>query len=398
MYKLLYDERSLRTVEALGKKCVAVVTPGTFAIPSTRSSSVEKVVVEVTNRLKKEVDFLIIGKRTRGLAALEKKNGMTYYRPAYTNRKQYLMRAAEKIQQMNAHIIQVENRPRYAAFLKQRFPHKKVWLTLHSMTYMSQPHMSHKEFRRCVSVVDKVIVNSHFLKGRVVAAVPQCAHKIEVIHLGVSQRQFISKWSSEGINVRATLANQLGYKHKQVILYVGRLIAIKGVHHLLKVMPHIIKKYPDAVLVVVGSAFYGKNTVTPYVSKLHQLGNAMPRNVRFIPFVPSNLIHRWYCLADIVVVPSFENEAFGLVNVEAMSCGVPVVATNSGGIKEIVEHGKTGLMISPSRIDTELERALLDLLAHPRKRKQMGEASQRRIASHFTWQHTARRFYEAYVR
>lgn len=384
-------------VRVMGKKRVAIVTPGTFAIPSNRSSSVEKVVVEVTNRIKHNVSFLIVGKMANGLATLEQRNGMTYYRPTYASRKQYVLKAAQKIKQMNVDIIQVENRPRYAAMLKQRFPHKKVWLTLHSMTYMSQPHMSQAEFRRCASVVDKVIVNSHFLKGRVVGVAPHIASKIEVIHLGVNQQQFISKWSSEGANVRAMLAKKLGYEHKQVILYVGRLIEIKGVHHLLRVMPQIVRKKPDTVLVIVGSAFYGKNTVTPYVSKLHQMGNAMPSNVRFIPFVPSNLIHKWYCLADIVVVPSFENEAFGLVNVEAMSCGVPVIAPKSGGIKEIVEHGKTGLLINPTRIEAELEKALLDLLNHPSKRKQMGEASKRRVASHFTWQHTAKRFQAAYM-
>lgn len=382
----------------MARKSVAIVTPGTFAIPSHRSSSVEKVVVEVTNRLKHDVNFLVVGKKVRGLATQEKRNGMTYYRPMFASRKQYVSKAAKKIKRMNAHIIQVENRPRFAAMLKKYFPHKKVWLTLHSLTYMSPPHMSQAEFRRCASAVDKVIVNSHFLKGKVAALAPRSAHKIEVIHLGVNEQQFISKWSGEGSNAGAALAKKLGYEGKQVILYVGRLIEIKGVHHVLKVMPHIVKQYPNAVLVIVGSAFYGKNTVTPYVAKLHRMGNALPRNVRFIPFVPSNLIHKWYCLADVVVVPSFENEAFGLVNVEAMSCGVPVIATNSGGIKEIVEHGKTGLLIHPARIEPELEKALLDLLNHPRKRKQMGEASKRRVASHFTWRHTAKRYHASYVR
>lgn len=106
---------------------------------------------------------------------------------------------------------------------------------------------------------------------------------------------------------------------------------MKGVHHILKAMPRITDKVPDALLVVVGAAFYGSNRTTPYVRKLHRLGKTMGETVRFVPYVPHDRIQDWFGIADVVLVPSDNREAFGLVNVEAMSCGVPVIATRAGG-------------------------------------------------------------------
>jgi spore coat protein SA len=380
------------------KTNVAVVTPGIFPIPSYRSSSVEQVVVKVSSLLKEDINFLIFSKKTKRLPFYERKRGISYIRPVYKNRMYYLKKVTKSLSQRNVSIIQVENRPRFAKYFKQRFHKRKVWLCLHSTTYFTQPHISLKELKACLNYVDRIIVNSHFLKEKLLLLVPHTAHKIEINHLGVDPQQFISKWSDEGLNLKAELTRQLGYANKKIILYVGRIIHIKGVHHILKVMPQIIKQYPEAVLVVVGSAFYGKKDLTPYVTHLHQMGNTMPHHVRFIPFVSHNEIHRWFLLADIVVVPSFADEAFGLVNVEAMSSGVPVIATKSGGMREIIEHHKTGFLIDPHNIRQELVCCILDLLSNFEKRKMMGVASIQRVQDHFTWQHTADRFLAVYKR
>lgn len=382
----------------MGKPNITIVTPGTFAIPSNRNSSVERVVMSVCRQLKTKVEFDIIARKTKNQLMNVRKNGLRYRRIQYKNPTNYIRKAASLLTNKKNCIIQVENRPKMAKFLKNKFPHRQVWLHLHSTTFMTSPKIHSRDLIKCLSSVDKIIVNSYFLKNEITQMFSQLSPKIIVNHLGVDTKQFISKWSEDGIKKREKLIRHLGYEGKKIILFAGRLIEIKGIHYILDALPEIIETIPNVVCIIAGSAFYGKNKMTDYVRTLHQKGNAMPQHVRFIPYVNYNEMQNWYLIADTVIVPSFEKEAFGLVNVEAMACGIPVIATSSGGIKEIVDHEKTGILINPDNVEEEIKSAVLDLLMDSHKSKWMGESAVQRVHSHFTWKHTAERMYDQYMK
>jgi spore coat protein SA len=375
------------------KPRVAVVTPGTFAVPSNYNSSVERVVEQVSERLKNEVNFYIFSIKMRNLPGFEYRAGITHIRPAKNG---YVSKVERWLHMLSPDVIQVENRPRLAETLKKKCRNVPVWLSLHSVRFMSPPHISAKRLRRCLKYADRIIVNSEFLKGMIVRVAPSASPKISVNYPGVDPQTFVSRWSPEGQVIREAMVRELGYQHKKIILFIGRLIKIKGVHHLLEIMPDLAAAYPDCVLVVVGGAFYGSTRITPYVARLHKMGNRLPGHVRFVPFTAHNEIHRWLCLADIVVVPSFAAEAFGLVNAEAMAAGVPVIATDAGGIKEIVEHEKTGFLLQPHSLKEELLKKIVLLLHDEELCRKMGEAGAERAARYFTWEHTADRFRKLY--
>jgi len=217
-----------------------------------------------------------------------------------------------------------------------------------------------------------------------------------VNHLGVDTDHFVTRWSEEGKRERERMLERMGLTGKKIIMYVGRLIEMKGVHHLLKAMPQIVGQVPEAVLLIIGSAHYGSNKVTPYVQELYRQADALRQHVRFIPFVSHDEISSWYRLADVLAVPSNETEAFGLVNVEAMACGVPVVATRSGGMKEIIEHGSTGYLIDIPLLGKELPLWISALLTDQERLRRMGETSIARVHERFTWEQTARRWMDWY--
>lgn len=373
----------------------AIVTPGRFALPSPKSSSVERVVLEAGERLGQLADVTVVGKKTSWQPAQEVRDGLRFVRVAG---KSYLRRTAVLLRRERPDIIQVENRPRYVRYLKRHCPHARIVLSLHSTTFVSRPYLSGAALRSCLSAADAIVVNSHDLKAKIAAHGESLRSKLVVNHLGVNTERFVSRWSEAEQAAREAELAHLGLSGKQIVLYAGRFIPMKGVHHLLGAMPAIAAMHPNAVLLLVGGARYGSNRPTPYVRRLKRMAEPLREHVRFMPFAPHERMPAIYRLADVLVVPSSEREAFGLVNVEAMATGVPVVATASGGMKEIVEHGHSGLLIDPNAVVEELVRSVGSLLADLRYARYLGENGIDRVRSRFTWQQTAERLQRLYAR
>ncbi|RKN85275.1 glycosyltransferase family 4 protein [Paenibacillus ginsengarvi] len=372
---------------------IAFVTPGTFPVPSGRSSSVELVATQVGERLKRQAEVTVFGKKTRRMSASGWRGGIRFVRPA---RKPYIGQVARLLKSDHPDLIQVENRPRNARYLKQKLPAAPVVLSLHSTAFMSPPHISPSALRLCLRAADAIVVNSQYLKTRVVAQDESIAEKVVVSYPGVDMQRFVSRWTAEEQAKREEQLARLGLSGKKIVLYVGRFIPIKGVHHLVAVMPTIAALEPDAVLLLVGGAYYGSNRLTPYVRKLRRMARLASPHIRFVPFVPHEQIPAWFRLADVAVVPSAEQEAFGLVNVEAMASGVPVVATAAGGMKEIIEHGVSGLLADPARLPEQLVHHVCSVLSDEAYARSLGERGLVRVRDQFTWQHTAERLVELY--
>ncbi|MDF2924931.1 MAG: glycosyl transferase family 1 [Paenibacillaceae bacterium] len=376
----------------MGRLKIALISPGSFIIPSERSSSVEQVMKALADQIGLYTDCTIYGIREGGLRTVEHQGPVRYLRPS--GRKGYVAGVIRSLGREGYDLISVDNRPRTARRVKQAFPGARVWLTLHSLTFVSGKHIGRKELARCFSCVEHIIVNSRFLQEEITRLVPEAGAKIRVIYPGVDTERFFSRWSGEGERLRTEQLQQLGYPNKKIILYVGRLVEYKGVHHLLHAMQQIAQAMPDTVLVVVGGAFYGSKRTTAYVRRLHQLGRRLPRHVLFVPYVPHKDVPQWFRLADVAVVPSPRREAFGLVNVEAMATGVPVIAAEAGGMKEIVVQNETGLLIPVDALTAGIVGGVSRLLADPSVQRRMGEAAGVRVREQFTWEQAARTWLE----
>jgi glycosyltransferase involved in cell wall biosynthesis len=113
-----------------------------------------------------------------------------------------------------------------------------------------------------------------------------------------------------------------------------------------------------------------------------------------LPRASTEELVRLYNRSQVVVLPSLY-EGFGLPAVEAMACGVPVIATRAGALSEIVEDGVTGILVPPADA-AALNAALRLLLSDPELCRRMGEAGRRRVVENFTWRRTALRMVEVY--
>jgi glycosyltransferase involved in cell wall biosynthesis len=157
--------------------------------------------------------------------------------------------------------------------------------------------------------------------------------------------------------------------------YVGRLVKEKGVHILIQAFA----KLPmQAHLVIAGGG--------PQLEHLHSLARnyEIAERTTFEPPVPYSTMHELLNRLDVLVLPSLETahwkELFGRILVEAMACELPVVASDSGGIPEVV--GEAGILFKSGNV-RDLEEKLLDLLGDPVKRRELGKKGRARVLSSF---------------
>lgn len=174
------------------------------------------------------------------------------------------------------------------------------------------------------------------------------------------------------------------------ILFVGRLEKRKGLDHLLKAYRQVKAKVPESRLIVVGP---GTRLRKKYEKHVRRSGL---KDVVFVGYTSYDELPRYYKTADIFCTPATGRESFGIVLLEAMAVGTPVVATNIDGYAGVMTQGKEGLLVPP-KDDTELARALLSLMSDEPLRRQMG-ARGMATAQQYDWKKIARQVFELYIK
>lgn len=160
------------------------------------------------------------------------------------------------------------------------------------------------------------------------------------------------------------------------ILFVGRMDPRKGAKYLLMALPYLEKAVANYRLVIVGSGWMSRY-YDSYVP--HQLRH----RVRFMGPASSEDHPRYYRTADVFCSPATGGESFGIVLVEAMASGVPVVASDIDGYRWVIEPGNEGILVPP-KSPRHLAEALAALINDPARRKQMGERG-REKAMQYAW-------------
>src|SRR6266568_807193 len=177
---------------------------------------------------------------------------------------------------------------------------------------------------------------------------------------------------------------------ERIVLFVGRIEQIKGIDVLLRALGLLFFRHPefrnDLCLLVVGGAL-DPNDDAPETDKLHELRrlvhqHRMEANVSFVGSMDQQRLALFYAAADVCAVPSL-TESFGLVALEAMACGTPVVGTRVGGLQTLIEDGDSGLLV-PAGDYQALADSIAQVLSDHRLRMHLAHGARDR-AEHFTW-------------
>ncbi len=234
--------------------------------------------------------------------------------------------------------------------------------------------------KTAVEAADRVIGVSAKMRDDIIEYFKVDPRKVVVLHNGIDP----GKWTP---NPGREHLERLGVKEPYV-LFVGRITDQKGIFHLLDAARHL----PAGVQVVLCAS-------APDTPEIEQrLRKAVPEhpNVLWIyEMVSTEIVRQLYTHAAVFCCPSVY-EPFGLINLEAMACETPVVASGVGGILEVVEDGKTGILVPPARPDA-LADALKRVLADRDLARAMGKAGRKRVEDKFSWASVAAQTQDVYA-
>lgn len=192
--------------------------------------------------------------------------------------------------------------------------------------------------------------------------------EVETIHTGINVSAY--KVSQDAV---VKFKTKYGLAGKKALFWGGRLSASKGASAVLEVMNNIVKKFPNAVLLITGNA----GIYADYAKKLE-----IKNSLRFTGWIGREEIKLAYAVADVVLVPSLCLDPFPRINLEAMASAKTLVGTCYGGTPEIIHDGVTGYVVNPFNTK-EMTEKIIDLLKNSEKAERFGMAGYKRVKTYF---------------
>jgi 1,4-alpha-glucan branching enzyme len=234
----------------------------------------------------------------------------------------------------------------------------------------------HLKESELVNGADGIIVCSEYMKHEVMTVFKTDPRKISVLPNGVDPELLMMEKEENKI------LKQLIKESDRLILAMGRMVREKGFDTLIEAAPLILQYYPSVKFVIAGQG--------PMLEKYRKIVHEkqLETAIFFIGLVGDAERNELLKKSDIFVIPSLY-EPFGIVTLEAMVCAKPVVASFTGGLKEIVEHNRTGLFMNPGDSQSLAEQVTF-LLQHPDVAERFGKEAQKTVLKKYRWENIAK--------
>lgn len=243
------------------------------------------------------------------------------------------------------------------------------WSTVHH-----SPHCK-KAIFKALRDSAKIVAVSGYVKQSILEIYPGMdSKKIVVIHGGVDSYENLHQ----------------GKRHvdTNIILSVGALIPLKGHDVTIDAMSRVVKIFPNSRLIIVGEGEEKHNLVR----RVEKAG--LQNFVNFFDNLPHDRLLKLMAMSDIFVLPSWA-EGLGIVYLEAMGLGLPVIGCKGQGIEDIVSHRKTGLLSEPKNSE-DLSNLILTLLKDEKLRVQIGKSGQKVVLGKYRWEDNAAKHIQLY--
>lgn len=236
---------------------------------------------------------------------------------------------------------------------------------------------ANNSFIRCIirhilRKVDICTANSNATKDLILAA-NGSYKRVDIIPMGVDTDKF----------------EPFVQNKKQIILSVSRLNKNKGIDYLIDAMPKVVHKFSNVKLIVVGDG-PEKDNLTNKIRKLN-----LENSVSLVGAIKNRDLPYYYNISDIFVLPSLK-EGLGVVLLEAMACGTPVIGSNIGGIRDIIVDGQNGSFIEPGNSNNIAEK-IIWILSNQEIRDTFSENGLKTVRERFSWDIVTEKFSNTYL-
>ncbi|MCD6470762.1 glycosyltransferase family 4 protein [Candidatus Bathyarchaeota archaeon] len=209
--------------------------------------------------------------------------------------------------------------------------------------------------------------------------------KIEVIPNAIDPSKYEVKVDREAVKRRFGIG-----PNERIVLFIGRLTPQKGVEYLIWATPKIVKNHPDVRIVIVGDGWMKENLWSLAVRTGYQ------HKITFLGFLSDKDLIELTLSSDVLVIPSVY-EPFGIVALEAMAAGVPIVASNTGGLSEIIKHDRTGFLAYAENPDS-IAWGVNKILSDPGYASWLVQNAKKEVYENYSWSVAARRTVDVYRR
>ena len=253
--------------------------------------------------------------------------------------------------------------------------------------------------KTAIEMADAIIAVSKETKEDVLNHFNVDEKKIQVIYNGINLEQY-----QKTTDTNALKRHQVDLE-KHFVLFVGRITQQKGIIHLVNAIKYI---HPDTQVVLCAGAPDTKEIEAEMELAVHNVQKDRNNVIWIDEMLDKASVIQLYSHATVFCCPSIY-EPFGIINIEAMACGTPVVASAVGGIKEVVVPNQTGILVAveqqkeapfepvdPDQFSKDLAKGINKIVSNPELQKRLAAAGRKRVEDHFDWKAIARQTADLY--
>lgn len=374
-------------------KKLAIITPGFVPVPAVKGGAIEQLIeyfidgneivhkydidlftindnlldnkiYKYTNLIKidnKQQEFkwhLIYGVKNKVSSFLHRGTRYSYVRDKIINsyKKNYY------------DAVLIENNMNLYKELYPKLTNEKIYFHLHNNVDCGDLDKTKEKTDFILKTADKIFVVSNYLKERLVKINFSAKNKITIVYNGLISKNFKPVSQNEKINIK----NELGInKNKTVFTFVGRLSKDKGIDKFIQAI-QLLKNEESIAYLIVGNNFFSSNVEDKYITRLKKLSEGVKNKIYFTGYIPNEQMYKIYSISDCIVIPTQVEEAFGMVALEAMAMQVPVIASNSGGLPEVLTAKCSFFINRNDAFVKNLSNKILVLASNNKLRKSMG--------------------------